>query len=53
MNYYFTYVSRDEEAFILFTELAPDAIDNLSYFKVRFSFAAGTSIKMCYVLKIS
>lgn len=36
MNYYFTYVSRDEEALILFTELAPGAIDNLSYFKVRF-----------------
>lgn len=36
MNYYFTYVPRDEEAFILFTELAPSATDNLSYFKVSF-----------------
>ncbi len=49
----FTYVSRDEEAFTLFAELAPIAIDNLLYFKVKFFCAAGTSIKMCYILKIS
>lgn len=52
MTYFFIYVSW-EEAFIFFTELAPITIDNLLYFKVRFFCAAGTSIKMCYILKIS